>query len=966
MSNIVYPRYKAWQANGTSPAAGYYLYTYASGTTIPKATYSNATLTSLNANPIILDSNGEAVIFSGGSGDYRFDLKTSGGALINTFDPVANILGGLLGSPTGFVENIADLRALAVTSVALVDVLGYYAGGDNGGGSFKFDPTSAAADNIGTVIQPNTLPATGRWIRLWTAPVSVKWFGWTGAGGAADTAGLAAFVAYTAALTLGGEFYVPGQITLHHLDTNKANLKFISESLDTLKAGIEWAKSASINTPTAKIWNKPDFELNFLSNTGTIDFYIGTYVAGSKVLSLSETHVTLPATQALLVTDLAGAGTRFATLLATGELAAGAAVSSFIDGSGTATYLPIFVDANTITDSLLHYTFPYFLTAQGIKVDKDIVSNFAGVGTLPSLSAISATPMLGLKTTSAAADAGDHRFTVQATGVLEFSNMNDAGSSAYVWLKLDRSGITPTLLTLDVPTRNITIGTIGVPSVQVYSSLPVFSLSNSAAGANAKDHRMVQRATGNLEFGLVNDALNTETIWLTLTRTGTTPTLLTIVPPTKYTAIGTQLIPTLQVGSTSAIFGIRANTAAANEHDYTFWADTGFLQFSTVNDAGTAVAWLKATRAANAISDLVITTTTNSLTGKTGIGNGGTPADWLEISADSLVQQIMTSYTAVFGGINLQMRQARGTKASPANLQNGDYMFEIEAFGYNGGWYETVEIKAVVDGVPSGVQSPPSRLEFYTNVLGASPTLQLIIDRNGTVITKATSATASGFQLPHGVAPSAPVNGDLWTTSAGGLFGRINGVTQNYAPLASPTFTGTVLAAAITMSGILTLTAGAAFIGTNSTVGFDGDEIVLSACDAYDPTRGAYLKLRGFNNGFTGTAQLAAASGGSLELKINTTTVLLIESTGLSIFNNTTDSTSLATGSVRFLGGISAAKRITLDGSTGKTIRYANATANAAVAVTFGGVGPTGSTAGNQVGWMRVDINGTDRYVPFW
>ncbi len=88
--STVYPKYKAWKANGVSPAVGYYLYTYESGgTTIPKATYSDAELQHAHTNPIVLDSNGEADIFLG-PGSYRFDLKTPLGALINTFDPVTD------------------------------------------------------------------------------------------------------------------------------------------------------------------------------------------------------------------------------------------------------------------------------------------------------------------------------------------------------------------------------------------------------------------------------------------------------------------------------------------------------------------------------------------------------------------------------------------------------------------------------------------------------------------------------------------------------------------------------------------------------------------------------------------------------------------------------------------------------------------------------------------------------------
>jgi hypothetical protein len=50
--------------------------------------------------------------------------------------------------------------------------------------------------------------------------------------------------------------------------------------------------------------------------------------------------------------------------------------------------------------------------------------------------------------------------------------------------------------------------------------------------------------------------------------------------------------------------------------------------------------------------------------------------------------------------------------------------------------------------------------------------------RFGDLVTTIASASASaGFRVPHGAAPSSPVDGDLWTTTAG-LFVRINGVTK--------------------------------------------------------------------------------------------------------------------------------------------------------------------------------------------
>lgn len=44
---------------------------------------------------------------------------------------------------------------------------------------------------------------------------------------------------------------------------------------------------------------------------------------------------------------------------------------------------------------------------------------------------------------------------------------------------------------------------------------------------------------------------------------------------------------------------------------------------------------------------------------------------------------------------------------------------------------------------------------------------------------KTSTTTAASIRLPHGVAPTSPTNGDMWTTSADGLFYRVNGVTHN-------------------------------------------------------------------------------------------------------------------------------------------------------------------------------------------
>ena len=62
----------------------------------------------------------------------------------------------------------------------------------------------------------------------------------------------------------------------------------------------------------------------------------------------------------------------------------------------------------------------------------------------------------------------------------------------------------------------------------------------------------------------------------------------------------------------------------------------------------------------------------------------------------------------------------------------------------------------------------------FTVDSGATTAVQ--ITTTGKLSTSASSTTRAGINIPHGAAPTSPVNGDMWTTTAG-LFVRINGAT---------------------------------------------------------------------------------------------------------------------------------------------------------------------------------------------
>lgn len=73
-------------------AAGHKLFTYITGTTTNKQTFSDAAGTVANANPITLDAEGRCALFLETTGSYRFRLETAGGALVAQQDDIAGLV----------------------------------------------------------------------------------------------------------------------------------------------------------------------------------------------------------------------------------------------------------------------------------------------------------------------------------------------------------------------------------------------------------------------------------------------------------------------------------------------------------------------------------------------------------------------------------------------------------------------------------------------------------------------------------------------------------------------------------------------------------------------------------------------------------------------------------------------------------------------------------------------------------
>lgn len=110
---------KFFDANGNALSGGK-LFTYQAGTSTPLATYTDETAGTPNANPIVLDSSGQASVWLGSSA-YKLILQDSLGNVIKTVDNVSYINLGSI-DKTMISSNIAGQALLQNVSTKALDV----------------------------------------------------------------------------------------------------------------------------------------------------------------------------------------------------------------------------------------------------------------------------------------------------------------------------------------------------------------------------------------------------------------------------------------------------------------------------------------------------------------------------------------------------------------------------------------------------------------------------------------------------------------------------------------------------------------------------------------------------------------------------------------------------------------------------------------------------------------------------
>jgi hypothetical protein len=87
---------------------------------------------------------------------------------------------------------------------------------------------------------------------------------------------------------------------------------------------------------------------------------------------------------------------------------------------------------------------------------------------------------------------------------------------------------------------------------------------------------------------------------------------------------------------------------------------------------------------------------------------------------------------------------------------------------------------------------------------------------DGLIQTKASVTGSAGINIPHGIAPTSPLDGDVWTQTSG-LFSRINGVNVGPYGIGTVTSIGIAVPAFLSVSGSPVTSSGTITVGLSGT-----------------------------------------------------------------------------------------------------------------------------------------------------
>ena len=281
---------------------------------------------------------------------------------------------------------------------------------------------------------------------------------------------------------------------------------------------------------------------------------------------------------------------------------------------------------------------------------------------------------------------------------------------------------------------------------------------NGSALVRASDFDSAAEIDGGDFVFVTGGSINNDTGWVqteTVVTVGTDPIIFTQFSGAGTYTAGTGLSLTGTVFANTGVLSVNGSTGAV----------TGIATLASPELTGTP-----ASTTAAADTNTTQIATTAFVVGQ-GYAKLASPTFTGTVTSGLLVRQqgANTNTSTYYSGVSLMLQNTSATAGNFAGI------------GFNSaGGSDVAAIHAIFTSHGAGTSS--GHLVFSTSNGAPAPTERLRIDSAGistfagSIVAVASTTSVPSIRMPHGTAPTAPTNGDVWTTTAG-IYVRINGTT---------------------------------------------------------------------------------------------------------------------------------------------------------------------------------------------
>jgi hypothetical protein len=311
-----------------------------------------------------------------------------------------------------------------------------------------------------------------------------------------------------------------------------------------------------------------------------------------------------------------------------------------------------------------------------------------------------------------------------------------------------------------------------------------------------------------------------------------------------------------------------------------------------------------------------------------------TPANFMygQVTAYNSVTGSLTVNVSAIGGSGTQTAWSVGLAPNTAAympIAGGTFTDKVTTATPAAGQEALIIPHGAAPTAPANGSIWSTAVAFFTQINGVAQTQMTLAGGTltGLIATIASAIGGAGLRVPHGAAPTSPVNGDIWSTTAA-FFARINGVTRQLATLnAAETLTSKTLGDPV-VTGSLTntpaaITDAAAFVinprnGAIQTITLGANRTPTKAGWVTGDSMRLMVTGAGFTLDFT-TVAVTWIGGVAPTLESSGYTVIELWQVGATIYGTTHEIPAVAAATlpgINYVGGVTATGTLVANPST--------------------------------------------------